>query len=121
MSEAIKNLLPASAINSENDAERGKPLIVSALAALGVVYGDIGTSPLYACKNAFRESHGVAPTLENVVGVLSLIILVAYYRRFGQVSAVHPAGGQPRGGRDHRAGRAARPLATPPGSRGGIS
>lgn len=43
-----------------------------ALAALGVVYGDIGTSPLYA----FRESlnaHGLTPTQANVMGVLSLI------------------------------------------------
>ena len=44
-----------------------------ALGALGVVYGDIGTSPLYAVKECFTLPHGVAPTVENVLGVLSLI------------------------------------------------
>jgi KUP system potassium uptake protein len=41
---------------------------------LGVVYGDIGTSPLYAMRECFFGSHAVAPTHENVLGVLSLII-----------------------------------------------
>jgi KUP system potassium uptake protein len=44
------------------------------LAALGVVYGDIGTSPLYAMKECFSGLHGVHPTAANVLGVLSLII-----------------------------------------------
>ena len=51
----------------------GGPVIGLALAALGVVYGDIGTSPLYALKECFSGSHGVAPTQENVLGVLSLV------------------------------------------------
>ncbi|OFZ28606.1 MAG: potassium transporter Kup [Bdellovibrionales bacterium RIFCSPHIGHO2_01_FULL_40_29] len=42
------------------------------LAALGVVYGDIGTSPLYALKEAFHHSH-LLPTPENIMGILSLI------------------------------------------------
>ncbi|MBY0523227.1 MAG: KUP/HAK/KT family potassium transporter [Gemmataceae bacterium] len=45
-----------------------------ALAALGVVYGDLGTSPLYAVRECFRpQPTGVAPTPENVLGVMSLI------------------------------------------------
>jgi KUP system potassium uptake protein len=44
------------------------------LAALGVVYGDIGTSPLYALKECFSPTHGVPPTPPNVLGVLSLVI-----------------------------------------------
>lgn len=44
------------------------------LTALGVVYGDIGTSPLYALRMCFYESHGIALSLDNVRGVLSLII-----------------------------------------------
>ena len=44
-----------------------------ALAALGVVYGDIGTSPLYALKECFNPEHGLAPTRENVMGVMSLV------------------------------------------------
>jgi KUP system potassium uptake protein len=44
------------------------------LATLGVVYGDIGTSPLYALRECFFGSHSVTPTHDNVLGVLSLII-----------------------------------------------
>jgi len=44
-----------------------------ALGALGVVYGDIGTSPLYALRECFYGKHAVAATHENVLGVLSLI------------------------------------------------
>ena len=42
------------------------------LAALGVVYGDIGTSPLYAMKECFTAPHGVRVTPENVFGIVSL-------------------------------------------------
>ena len=42
-----------------------------ALAALGVVYGDIGTSPLYAFKEAFVGPHGLTPTEPNVLATLS--------------------------------------------------
>ena len=45
-----------------------------ALAALGVVFGDIGTSPLYAMHVCFAGSGAVPPTRDNVLGVLSLII-----------------------------------------------
>jgi KUP system potassium uptake protein len=44
-----------------------------ALAALGVVFGDIGTSPLYAFKQCFTAGRGFAPTPDNVLGILSLI------------------------------------------------
>ena len=43
------------------------------LAALGVVFGDIGTSPLYALRECFYGTHGVPATPANVLGVLSLI------------------------------------------------
>ena len=46
---------------------------VLTLSALGVVFGDIGTSPLYALRECFHGPHGVAPTPANVIGVLSLI------------------------------------------------
>jgi KUP system potassium uptake protein len=46
---------------------------VLALAALGVVYGDIGTSPLYAFKEAFAGAHGLAPTEPNVLAALSAL------------------------------------------------
>jgi KUP system potassium uptake protein len=55
-------------------APTGKALLGLALGALGVVYGDIGTSPLYALKECFTGPHSVPPTPENVVGVLSLVV-----------------------------------------------
>lgn len=47
--------------------------IPASLAALGVVFGDIGTSPLYALRQCFFGGNAVAVTAENVLGVLSLI------------------------------------------------
>ena len=49
-------------------------LLSLAVTALGVVYGDIGTSPLYSMRECFFGSHSVPPTHDNVLGVLSLII-----------------------------------------------
>ena len=49
-------------------------LLPLTLTAIGVVYGDIGTSPLYAMRECFFGSHSVPPTQDNVLGVLSLII-----------------------------------------------
>ncbi len=70
-------------------APTGKALAALSLAALGVVYGDIGTSPLYALKECFGEAHGVPPTRENVLGVLSLILwsmnFVISYKYIAQV------------------------------------
>jgi len=50
-----------------------KRVLLLALGALGVVYGDIGTSPLYALRSCFSLHGGVPPTHENVLGLLSLI------------------------------------------------
>ncbi|NDC38884.1 MAG: potassium transporter Kup, partial [Proteobacteria bacterium] len=47
--------------------------LISVLAALGVVYGDIGTSPIYTIRECFKGSHGIPVTPDNVLGVLSLI------------------------------------------------
>lgn len=44
-----------------------------ALSALGIVYGDIGTSPLYALKESFHHTHNLALNEANIYGVLSLI------------------------------------------------
>jgi KUP system potassium uptake protein len=49
-------------------------LLPLTLTTIGVVYGDIGTSPLYAMRECFFGSHSVPPTPANVLGVLSLII-----------------------------------------------
>lgn len=50
------------------------PLPLLCLTAMGVVYGDIGTSPLYAMRECFFGPHGVPVTHDNVLGVLSLIV-----------------------------------------------
>jgi KUP system potassium uptake protein len=67
----------------------GKALAALTLGALGVVYGDIGTSPLYALKECFGEQHGIEPTPENILGVLSLILwslnFVVSYKYIAQV------------------------------------
>jgi KUP system potassium uptake protein len=45
------------------------------LAATGIVYGDIGTSPLYTMKEVFAKEHGLVLNAPNVLGVVSLILL----------------------------------------------
>ena len=52
--------------------ESGKRFAALALAALGVVYGDIGTSPLYAVKEVFAGNHPIPVTVGNIYGSLSL-------------------------------------------------
>jgi len=59
--------------NSKKEAPRGRYLAGLAVAALGVVYGDIGTSPLYALREAFHGPHRIPLTPDNVMGVLSLV------------------------------------------------
>ena len=54
-------------------APHGKHLFYLAVGALGVVYGDIGTSPLYAFRESFHEEYGIAVIPANVLGILSLI------------------------------------------------
>ncbi|MFC1545276.1 potassium transporter Kup [Gemmatimonadota bacterium] len=57
----------------EESPASGKHLTGLTLAAIGVVFGDIGTSPIYALRESFHPDHGIPPTSENVLGVLSLI------------------------------------------------
>ena len=52
----------------------GRRLATLSLTTLGVVYGDIGTSPLYAFRACFNAGYGLAPTGSTVYGVLSLIV-----------------------------------------------
>jgi KUP system potassium uptake protein len=52
----------------------GRYLLSLSLTAVGVVYGDIGTSPLYAIRECFGEHGALAVTLPNILGVLSLIL-----------------------------------------------
>jgi KUP system potassium uptake protein len=52
----------------------GPPLGLAAITALGVVFGDLGTSPLYAMQEAFHGERGVPASPENVLGVASLFL-----------------------------------------------
>ncbi|HYE31318.1 MAG TPA: potassium transporter Kup [Methylomirabilota bacterium] len=56
-----------------NDTSRSPVRAKLVLGALGIVYGDIGTSPLYAFRECFHGDHALRATPENILGVLSLI------------------------------------------------
>ena len=58
---------------SSESGPQGRYLLALSLTALGVVYGDIGTSPLYAFRECFFGEHAIPVTVENIFGVLSLI------------------------------------------------
>ena len=67
--------IPTAPTPADNDGQQvaEKPFLLLSLSALGVVYGDIGTSPIYALRECFHGSHPFAPTPGNVLGVMSLI------------------------------------------------
>jgi KUP system potassium uptake protein len=77
----------------------GKALLGLSLGALGVVYGDIGTSPLYALKECFSGSHAVFATPENVLGILSLVFwALTFVVTFKYLSLVMRADNRGEGG-----------------------
>ncbi len=101
----------------DREPPSGRRLGILSLAALGVVYGDIGTSPLYAVRECFHGSHPVPVTPANILGILSLItwslVVVVSVKYLGYVmradnrgeggilalmALIHP-GGSGRGGR----------------------
>jgi len=75
MAEAahVEGQLVATDAHVRHSPPQGRRLVVLSFAALGIVYGDIGTSPLYAIRECFQGAHAIAPTHDNVLGVLSLI------------------------------------------------
>ncbi|MDQ2670296.1 MAG: potassium transporter Kup, partial [Gemmatimonadota bacterium] len=56
-----------------SEQPRGRELAALGLAALGIVYGDIGTSPIYALRESFHGDYEIAVQAANVLGILSLI------------------------------------------------
>ena len=58
---------------SHSQVRSNSPLAITTLTALGVVFGDIGTSPLYSLRECFHGPHSIALNQVNVFGVLSLI------------------------------------------------
>ncbi len=67
-------MITAPEHHAPDERPTGKYLAGLSLAALGVVYGDIGTSPIYALRESLHGKHGLPPTPENVLGLLSLIV-----------------------------------------------
>jgi len=74
----------------------GETALALALAALGVVFGDIGTSPLYAVKECFSGKHAVAINPGNILGVISLILwsltMVVSIKYVGFILRIHNRG-----------------------------
>ncbi len=60
--------MPHSSTNPKNSRK-----LTLMIGALGIVFGDIGTSPLYAMQASFSKATGLTPTPDNILGVLSLI------------------------------------------------
>ncbi|GGY14502.1 potassium transporter Kup [Paludibacterium paludis] len=63
---------PPSTDSASSRKATALPLL--ALSALGVVFGDLGTSPLYALQEAFHPARGVAPSPDNILGIVSLFL-----------------------------------------------
>ncbi len=89
----------AGDVNHAPEIRGAGDLAKLSLAALGVVYGDIGTSPLYAIKECFTKPHGVDVTPENVLGIVSLffwsltLVIVVKYMTFIMRADNHGEGG----------------------------
>ncbi len=93
--------IPSHDEHSESDSSQGHqgPLGLLMLSALGVVYGDIGTSPLYAMRETFHKTLGLTPNPETLLGVLSLItwslilVVSVKYLAFVMRADLHGEGG----------------------------
>jgi KUP system potassium uptake protein len=77
---------------ADSKPRQGGSSAALALAAVGVVFGDIGTSPLYAFRQCFLGPMHVEPTHENVLGLLSLVlwslIVIVFVRYIGMLMRV---------------------------------
>jgi len=62
------------AIDQPEPVEHPSSITALALGALGVVFGDIGTSPLYAVRESLHAASGAGSAADTVYGVLSLIV-----------------------------------------------
>ncbi len=84
-----------AAAHANGEARPRESFLALTVGSIGVVYGDIGTSPLYAFREAVvaASGEGGPVTREAVLGVLSLISVVADRRRHAQIRADPAAGG----------------------------
>ena len=73
--QTLQGKTTRGAADGRRIAKRSSPPVSLAIAALGVVYGDIGTSPLYAANAIFGgQREALAPTPENARGFASLVV-----------------------------------------------
>ncbi len=73
LAPALPEAVPSAPSPAEIPQSKRR-LALLCLASLGIVYGDIGTSPLYALRECFYGEHAIRPTPANVLGVLSLVL-----------------------------------------------
>jgi KUP system potassium uptake protein len=75
MKTSIQKEIPVVPGDAGNSGRRGSSahVLLCSLSALGVVYGDIGTSPIYALRECFHGTYPFPPTESNVLGILSLV------------------------------------------------
>lgn len=80
MKTSLKNEISVVPPADRDDGFRGadRRFLLLRLSALGVVYGDIGTSPIYALRECFHGTHPFPPIESNVLGILSLIFWALY-------------------------------------------
>src|SRR5690348_8794394 len=67
----MMNTAPAEAVGNDHARRSARALVIG---AIGVVFGDLGTSPLYTMSEAFSDQHGMPVTTFNVLGILSLVL-----------------------------------------------
>ena len=72
-SELVRSVRTETSKSAPAEQKNNKPFAALSIAVLGVVYGDIGTSPIYALRETFHGKHPIPVTPDNVLGVLSLI------------------------------------------------
>ncbi len=63
----------AALLNQPQTTPQNQPFAPLAVAVLGVVYGDIGTSPIYALRESFNGHNPIPVSTANILGILSLI------------------------------------------------
>ena len=71
MSEQVRDPADSSAADESDKSHGAKSALI--LGAIGVVFGDIGTSPLYTMHETFLPEHGLHPHHSTVLGILSLV------------------------------------------------
>ncbi len=65
---------PQACVVPKHGGHGKRRLLILSLASLGIVFGDIGTSPLYSLRECFYGAHAITPNPANILGVISLIL-----------------------------------------------